>query len=220
MGPFPNLSKRSGVARREGEAGRGDPFGPRVQGHARVVGAEARRRARADDAAVEGVLPHLRLREHDVRRGHARQHVSGHAAGDGAARRDLRRRDVVHRAGDSQDRSRDDRQVRGRRTEAACLQVLSGRHPAPAGAHADRRRRAAARGLHRGLQRAVRHLRNPVECGLPVSERDARRREERQARQLRLRPLPRRPEPRRSREGHERLLRVARRVPRHVRLDA
>ena len=48
---------------------------------------------------------------------------------------------------------------------------------------------------------------------------DARGREERQARQLRLQPLSRRAEPRRSREGHERLLRLARRVPRHVRLD-
>ena len=54
--------------------------------------------------AVEGVRARLRLRQHDVGHRHARQQVPGHAAGDGPARLDARRRGGVHRTGDPEDR--------------------------------------------------------------------------------------------------------------------
>ena len=56
----------------------------------------------------------LRLRQHAVGRGHARQQVPGHAAGNGAGERAARRRGGVHRAGDPENRSRDDRSLRRR----------------------------------------------------------------------------------------------------------
>ena len=79
-----------------------------------IVGGASRRRARTADAVEQGAGQGLRLRQHAVGRGHARQQVPGHAAGDGAGERAARRRGGVHRAGDPEDRSRDDRSLRRR----------------------------------------------------------------------------------------------------------
>ena len=68
------------------------------------------------DEPVEGTVAHLRLREHEVRRGHPGQQVPGHAAGDDPAGRRPRRRNVVHGAGDPQDRSGRDRRDSSRRS--------------------------------------------------------------------------------------------------------
>ena len=89
-----------------------------------------------------------------------------------------------------------------------------------AAAHPHRRGGTPARERRRHRQRTVGHLRHLLGRRLPLPERDAERWQERPARQLRLQPLPRRPEPRGPQEGHGRVLRRARQVPGHVRLDA
>ena len=71
-----------------------------VQGQARLVG---RRRSPTRSTAVrarQGTVAAVRLRQHARRSGHARRAAPGHAAGDGAARRRVRRRGVVRRARD------------------------------------------------------------------------------------------------------------------------
>ncbi len=104
-----------------------------VPGQARILAGHAGRRARADVAARQGALPPVRLREHAVRRRHARLRCPGHAAGDAAALRELRRPGLVHRAGGAEDRERrrsrsDCCASRGwRRTPSTCATSCAGR---------------------------------------------------------------------------------------------
>ena len=165
---------------------RRDPEAEELSRRARVVAGASRRRARAADAAEQGARAGLRLRQHAVGRGHARQQVPGHAAGDGAGERAARRRGGVHRAGDPEDRSRDDRPLRRERAAAQAVPPLPRRHPAPAAAHQDRCRGEAARHRVGDRQRTVEHLRHLLGRRLPVSDGDAQRRQDGQARQLDL----------------------------------
>ena len=116
----------------------------RVRAFKGTLGSSAQKLADALELGsrhLEGIRPDCSLREHDVRPGHARQHLPGHAAGDGADRRQLRRRSVVHGTGDSQGRSRDDRQVHRDRTAAEGLHASTCTTSLRrARAHAERRR--------------------------------------------------------------------------------
>ena len=66
----------------------------RLQRQARVIAAVLGRRARADVAPRQGAVAALRLRQHARRPGHARLGAAGHAAGDAADLRELRRAGV------------------------------------------------------------------------------------------------------------------------------
>ena len=92
------LSFRRRVARREREARRGAAAAGRLQGPARHVGRDPRRRPREDERIRQRAVASLRVREHARRPGHARRPAPGHEAGNGAARRLVRRAEVVRRA--------------------------------------------------------------------------------------------------------------------------
>ena len=179
---------------------------------ARHVGGTSRRGARAADAVEQGAGQGLRLRQHAVGPGHARQQVPGNAAGNGAGERAARRRSGVHRAGNPQDRSRDDRSFRRQRAAAQTVPDLPGRHPAPASAHQVGCRGEAARHGVGGRLRAFDHLRRLLGRRLPLSVGDPERRPDRQTRQLDLQRRAHVAEPRGSAEGDVVVLRGARRA--------
>ena len=157
-----------------------------VQGQARDVRVDARGRARAGKPAVEGVLAHVRLRQHDVGHRHARQQIPGMqqemvqlGAVLGAEAAFIEPEILKSRSGD-------DRAVSSRaEPQAQALQAVSRRHPAPRRTHADRRGRAPACELRRHREHAIDDLRNLLRRGFSLSKRDAERRQERPARQLR-----------------------------------
>ena len=78
--------------------------------------------------ARQGAVAALRLRQHAGGPGHARLRAAGHAAGDAADLRAVRRRGVVHRARDSEGGQRHRREVHRRRAEAEGLRLLPARH--------------------------------------------------------------------------------------------
>ncbi len=167
----------------------------------------------------QGAVAALRLREHGSGSGHARQPARGHAAGDDAAGRDVRRAGRLHRAGGPESRE-------GRGRAVPCLGAapegvprLPRRHPAPRGAHAHRQRREAPRRRRPAGPGTIGHVQHPVERGLSVSVRDAERRPVGEARPGRVQRSARAAEPRGSREGDGGVLRRARRLQPDVRDD-
>ena len=197
MEPRGPLSLGRRLARGEGPAAAGDREGRGAQGDARHVPGPPGGRARRGEPRRQGVPEGLPLRQPDRRPGHPRQQVPGHAPGDAAARREVRRGSRLRRAGDPEDRQGDAGQVGRAGAAAQDLPALPRRHPAARAAHAERRRRAAPRRrLGRGRHRLV-GLQHLLERGLSVPDGDAQRRQVGQARLLGVQPLSRRAGPRR-----------------------
>ena len=185
-----------------------------VSREARLVGRDAGRRARQAVRARQGAVAPLRLREHARRPGHARRDAPGHAAGDGAARRHVRR---ARRRSSSRRSSKPDK---------ATLERFIASEPrlkiyrfyledvAPArGAHAQRRGGEAAR-RRRPAGRRVRRT-SSTSCRTPIS-RIRRSRSATAGRSRSIRPRysrsARAAESRRSREGDVGVLQEPRRV--------
>ena len=170
-------------------------------------------------ASRQGAVAALRLREHARRRGHPRVRAAGHAAGDGADLRRVRRAGRLHRARGAAHRQGDDRQVPRGRAAPEDVRLLSQRHRPPRGAHAERvggedpRRRAAARRI------GVEHLRHPGERRFPVSDDHVERRPDGEGGPGRLRRAAHLAEPQGSRAGDVGLLHGARLVQPHLRHD-
>ena len=198
---------------------------PKVAAFKGTLGTSAARLADALDAAnavgkeLQKVFVYA---EPDLRPGHARRQVPGHAAGDAAGRRGVRRGSVVHRAGDPEDRQGDARQVDRAGAAAQDLPRTTSTTSSGAAPHtlsdAEEKLLAGARSVaaHRivGLQ----HL---LQRRLPVS----RRSRSATARRVKLdsagvQPLSRRAQSRRSQEGDGGLLQRARQLHGDVRLDA
>ena len=222
VGPDPHLSNRRRVEGGEGEAGGVAAEDAGVQGCAGEQPGQARGRARARGRPPEDTGADVRIRQHDVRPGHPRQQVPGHAAGDGrSSARDLGAETAFMEPEIlKMDTGRIDKFV----AQEPRLKVF--------GLYLDdiQRRRP-----HTGTEaeescspRAPRccatapsdHLRHPVGRRLPLPDRHAQRRQERAARQLGVQRLPRRPEPRRPAEGDVGVLRRARHLPGDLRRDA
>ena len=154
-----------------------------VQGNARIVATEARRRAGAGQPHLEGLLPDRGLRQHDVRPGHAGQHLPGHAAGDG---RRLAPTSAPNLAFVEPEILKIDPATIDKFIAAEprlkVYTLLPARHSSPPRTHVEpTRKKNPGELLGRG-GRSVEHLRHPVRCGLPVSDGHAQRRQERQAR--------------------------------------
>ena len=190
-----HLSHRRRVAGGEGRSW--SPPMPRMRefkGTLATSAGPARRRARALEPTYEGAVARVRLRQHEVGRGHPRQHLPGHAAGDGAARAPTLGAETAFIEPEilKMEPATID-EVRRAGAAAQGLQRLPRRHPAPAAAHRHRCRGEAARRAPAVLANGPStHLRHPLGRRFPLPDGHAQRRQEREARQRGVQRLSRR----------------------------
>ena len=129
------------------------------QGKLALVGGDAGRRARQAVRVRQGAVAALRLRQHAGRPGHARRDAPGHAAGDGAARRRVRRRGrrTSSRRSCGPTRRRVERFIASE-PRLEDLPLLPRGRRAPRRAHAQRERREDSRRRRAARRLAVEHL--------------------------------------------------------------